>query len=151
LRSWLIQWRGIADSGGTADAASCSSGAHLHTFSSPAQSPVKSSPTSTSSMVLTSFLQNRVPVWLNLEDDNQAKQSSFQSGCSATTHAGDLFMSCQDHRCTYDGRLNRRTQLLLWRAQNRTGVFPTQCMPNSVRKPCDRSGAVSDRETAKTV
>jgi hypothetical protein len=37
LRSWLIQWRCIADSGGIADAASCS--AHLQTFSSPAQQP----------------------------------------------------------------------------------------------------------------
>jgi hypothetical protein len=57
--------------------------------------PQRNSPTLASSMVLISFSQKRVPVWLNLDDDNKAKQSSFQSGCSATTHAGDLFMSCK--------------------------------------------------------
>jgi hypothetical protein len=39
---------------------------------------------------------------------------------------------------TYDGRSNRRMQLLLWREQNKTGVFPTRCMPKRVRNPCNR-------------
>jgi len=32
--------------------------------------------------------------------------------------------------------------LLLWREQKRTGVFPTRCMPKSVRNPCNRIGKV---------
>lgn len=84
----------------SAGVAGSSSGAHLHTFSSPAPSPVKRRPPAASSMVLTSFLEKSLPISSN------------------------------------DGRSNRRMQLLLWREQNRTGVFPTRCMPKSVRTPC---------------
>lgn len=55
----------------TSATASWSWGAHLHTFSSPEQSPVKSSPPAVSSMVLTSFLERSVPIPSNLEDSNQ--------------------------------------------------------------------------------
>lgn len=55
----------------TSATASWSWGAHLHTFSSPEQSPVKSSPPAASSMVLTSFLEKSVPIPSNLEDSNQ--------------------------------------------------------------------------------
>ena len=50
----------------TSATASWSWGAHLHTFSSPEQSPVKSSPPAASSMVLTSFLAKSVPIPSNL-------------------------------------------------------------------------------------
>lgn len=33
-------------------------------------------------------------------------------------------------------------QLLLWREQNKIGLFPTRCMPKSVRNPCNRIGKV---------
>jgi hypothetical protein len=99
----------------SAGVAGSSSGAHLHTFSSPAPSPVKRRPPAASSMVLTSFLEKSLPISSN------------------------------------DGRSNRRMQLLLWREQNRTGVFPTRCMPKSVRTPCNRSACLATGEQLKTV
>lgn len=67
-----------------ADAASCFWGAHLHTFSSPEQSPVKRGPPSASSMVLTSLLEKRVPTSWNLKDA-EASGAPFTKEDAATT------------------------------------------------------------------
>ena len=113
-------------------------GAHLHTLSSPEPSPVKSGPPSASSMVLTSFLEKRVPTSSNLEDDNQAKADPSSKEDRRSLH----LMKQINFWWTYDGRSSWRMQLLLWREQKRTGVFPTRCMPKSVHNPWNRIGKV---------
>lgn len=71
-RQWLSFMRLHSDDYEcTSATASWSWGAHLHTFSSPEQSPVKSNPPAASSMVLTSFLAKSVPIPSNLEDSSQ--------------------------------------------------------------------------------
>uniref|UniRef100_A0A0E0FHC7 Uncharacterized protein n=1 Tax=Oryza nivara TaxID=4536 RepID=A0A0E0FHC7_ORYNI len=69
------------------DETSSSSGAHLHTFSSPAPSPVKRRPPAASSMVLTSFLEKSLPISSNLKDQDQTIFETSSKGAVEQTYA----------------------------------------------------------------
>uniref|UniRef100_A0A0E0MSE6 Uncharacterized protein n=1 Tax=Oryza rufipogon TaxID=4529 RepID=A0A0E0MSE6_ORYRU len=71
----------------SAGVAGSSSGAHLHTFSSPAPSPVKRRPPAASSMVLTSFLEKSLPISSNLKDQDQTIFETSSKGAVEQTYA----------------------------------------------------------------
>jgi hypothetical protein len=76
----------------SAGVAGSSSGAHLHTFSSPAPSPVKRRPPAASSMVLTSFLEKSLPISSNLKDQDQTIFETSSKGAVRSSMAYRFFM-----------------------------------------------------------
>ena len=105
---------------------------HFQTVSIPAASPVKNKPPGAIWRVLTSRLENILPLSVNLELDARSQPSRRSQQSSLRD---EVVKPIREMIWTYDGSSYKRTVLSL-HAQRRTGLPRASISPDSARIPC---------------